>query len=170
MRTSVKVLIGLAAGLVLLGAGASWRAQLVYCVDVSGAGCDVTESPGGDIGLAAAVSAANMNVDADTIRVGDATYTAPLQAGYVATHPLSIVGTGQGAGHTVLSVLAPATEPASFTTFNRPHLPGRRRGLRSTRHAAAQNRAPATIRSITGSTRRRAASSARHRQGQRRRQ
>jgi hypothetical protein len=113
-----KFVVGIVSFLSLLGIGTASAGAAVYCVDQTvTAGCDVVEGGSGAPGLTAALVAANGNPDADTIRLGNAQYNAPIQTGFVATQPVTIVGSGQGPGHTVIQMFGALAQPAGFTSF-----------------------------------------------------
>src|SRR6185503_5909650 len=97
---------GWAIAAALLHLTATAPGALTFCIDVGGT-CDV---PGtGAIGFQSALNAASASADADTVRLGVATYVGPF-----VYQPATTAGTltiiGAGIDQTVLTVPAPSTE------------------------------------------------------------
>jgi hypothetical protein len=90
----------------------------VYCVDtLPPPACDHTAYTG-STGLQQALTDAQANAGADTVRIGTGIYPTVTAAGfaYSSTDPVTIVGAGQG--NTVITVTPPGSVPGSLTFFN----------------------------------------------------
>src|SRR4051812_3585549 len=111
------VLLGGIAALSLMVAPALASAD-VYCVDtLPPPACDHTGYTG-SAGLQQALTDAQTNTGADTVRIGSGTYATLADAGfaYSSTDPVAIVGAGQGS--TIIAVTPPASVPGSLKFFN----------------------------------------------------
>jgi hypothetical protein len=99
-------------GLLAFPAGASADE---LCVDVVGGFCD--QNYVGAAGFTTALNDAEANGDADTIRLGTATYNTPdLNGfGYLGTDPLTIDGSGEAATNIVM--VPPGVPPGAPQTF-----------------------------------------------------
>src|SRR5882757_9216042 len=104
--------VAIAAAMAICASAASAQ---TYCV-APATGCDVAE-PGLQIALTDAAS----NSGADTVRLGDATYTTTNSPGFTYSDPgnydpISIVG-ATAPGASKIAVAAPTILPAGMTTY-----------------------------------------------------
>jgi hypothetical protein len=106
---------GCAIGAALLHLTATAPGALTFCIDVGGT-CDVSSS--GAIGFQSALNASATSPDADTVRLGVATYLGPFSYQPVTTAgTLTIVGAG--IDQTVLTFPAPSTTFDAALTLRR---------------------------------------------------
>jgi hypothetical protein len=108
-------LLAACAGALALPASAS---ASVYCVDVTGGDCVQLET--GDTGFVNALNGAIGSAEADTIRLGAATYEPPTSAGFgyiTGSGSGSLAVVGAGVGETTIAVKAPDAAPAGFTQY-----------------------------------------------------